>query len=107
MRKKFNDRNKIEDRVRNLIVNRRLLVVLLTIAVLLSSFFVINAKHQNRKVFVELQALKSEQYDMETKWGQLQLEQATWAAHGRVEQIASKDLGMIIPSMNSVSIINP
>ena len=88
-------------------LNRQLPVLLLTIAVLLSSFFVINAKHQNRKAFVELQALKSEQYEMETKWGQLQLEQATWAAHGRVEQIASKDLEMIIPSMNSVSIINP
>jgi len=88
-------------------INSQLTVFFLTIAVLLSSFFVINAKHQNRKAFVELQALKSEQYDMETKWGQLQLEQATWAAHGRVEQIASKDLGMIIPSMDSVSIVKP
>ena len=88
-------------------VNTQLSVLLLTIAVLLSSFFVINAKHQNRKAFVELQALKSEQYQMETKWGQLQLEQATWAAHGRVEQVASKDLGMITPSMNSVSIVKP
>lgn len=87
--------------------NARITVGLLTIAVLLSSFFVINAKHQNRKAFVELQALKSEQYEMETQWGQLQLEQATWATHGRVEQIASKDLGMIIPPMNSVSIIKP
>ena len=80
---------------------------LLVMAVLLSSFLVINAKHQNRKAFVELQALKTQQYQMETKWGQLQLEQATWAAHGRVEKIASKDLGMVIPPMNSVSIIKP
>lgn len=88
-------------------INSQTSLLLLTIAVLLSSFFVINAKHQNRKAFVELQALKSQQYQMETKWGQLQLEQATWAAHGRVEKIASKDLGMVIPSMKSVTIVKP
>jgi len=82
-------------------------VFLLAIAVLLSSLFVVYAKHENRKAFVELQALKTEQYQMETQWGQLQLEQATWATHGRVESIATKDLGMVIPSMKSVSIIKP
>ena len=88
-------------------VNYKLIIGLLTMMVLMSSFFVIDAKHQSRKAFVELQTLKQEQYQMETKWGQLQLEQATWAAHGRVEKIASKDLGMVIPSMKSVSIIKP
>jgi len=85
----------------------RVSVVILTIAVLLSSFFVIYAKHENRKAFVELQSLKAEQYQMETQWGQLQLEQATWATHGRVEKIARKDLEMVIPPMNSVSIVKP
>ncbi|MEJ2179542.1 MAG: cell division protein FtsL, partial [Gammaproteobacteria bacterium] len=42
-----------------------------------------------------------------TEWGQLQLEQATWAAHGRVEKIASKQLEMVIPPTGSVSIIKP
>lgn len=88
-------------------LNARLTVLILTIAVLLSSFFVIDAKHENRKAFVELQALKMEQYQMETQWGQLQLEQAAWAAHGRVEKIARKELGMMMPSIKSVSIIKP
>jgi len=74
---------------------------------MLSSFFVINAKHENRQAFVELQKLKNQRYQMETEWGQLQLEQATWAAHGRVEQIARSNLEMITPSMESVSIIRP
>ena len=85
----------------------RISVFTLTIAVLLSSFFVIYAKHENRKAFVELQALKSAQYQMETQWGQLQLEQATWATHGRVESIARKDLDMVIPPMSAVSIVKP
>ena len=88
-------------------ISYRVSVVIMTIAVMLSSLSVVYAKHENRKAFVELQALKLEQYQMETKWGQLQLEQATWAAHGRVEKIASKDLGMVIPPMDSVSIIKP
>ena len=88
-------------------VNYKLIIGILTMMVVMSSFFVINAKHQNRKAFVELQTLKQEQYRMETEWGQLQLEQATWATHGRVEKIASKDLGMVIPPMDSVAIIKP
>lgn len=88
-------------------MDARVSLLVLTMAVLLSSFLVINAKHQNRKAFVELQSLKSQQYQMETEWGQLQLEQAAWAAHGRVEKIASKELEMVLPPMDSVSIIKP
>ena len=87
--------------------SKQITIFLLAICVVLSSFFVINAKHQNRQAFVELQKLKNQQYQMETEWGQLQLEQAAWAAHGRVEKIASGSLEMIIPSMESVSIIRP
>ena len=83
------------------------LVTLLIIGVMISSLQVINAKHQNRQAFIELQSLKKQQDQMETEWGQLQLEQATWAAHGRVEKIASNQLEMVIPPTGSVSIIKP
>ena len=81
--------------------------MMLIIGVMVSSLQVINAKHQNRQAFIELQNLKKQQDEMETEWGQLQLEQATWAAHGRVEKIASKQLEMVIPPTGSVSIIKP
>jgi len=81
--------------------------MILVIGVMISSLQVINAKHQNRQAFIELQNLKKQQDQMETEWGQLQLEQATWAAHGRVEKIASKQLEMVIPPTGSVSIIKP
>ena len=83
------------------------LVMIMVIGVIISSLQVINAKHQNRQAFIELQSLKKQQDQMETEWGQLQLEQATWAAHGRVEKIASKQLEMVIPTTGSVSIIKP
>ena len=81
--------------------------LLLATSILLSSFFVIYAKHENRQAFVALQELKNEQYKMQTEWGQLQLEQATWATHSRLEKIAESDLGMKIPSLDAISIIKP
>ena len=35
--------------------------------------------------------------DFEVEWGQLQLEQSTWAMHARVEKIAARDLAMRVP----------
>ncbi|MGD8570113.1 MAG: cell division protein FtsL [Gammaproteobacteria bacterium] len=82
-------------------------VIALTLMVLISGLLVINAIHLNRQAFVQMQELQQQQDAMETEWSQLQLEQATWAAHGRVEGIASHKLGMKIPSMDSVLIIEP
>lgn len=83
------------------------LMSLLLLVVMVSAFQVIYAKHQNRQAFIELQKLKQQQDQMETEWGQLQLEQATWAAHGRVEKIASNQLEMVIPPAGTVSIVKP
>jgi len=86
---------------------RRGLSLLLVVVVTLSAFQVIYAKHLNRQAFIELQKLKQQQDLMETEWGQLQLEQATWAAHGRVEKLANSKLEMMIPPAGTVSIIEP
>ncbi|WP_455221717.1 cell division protein FtsL [Kaarinaea lacus] len=83
------------------------LSLILMLVVMLSAFQVIYTKHLNRQAFTELQKLKQQQDQMETEWGQLQLEQATWAAHGRVEKIASNKLEMMIPPAGTVSIIEP
>ena len=40
--------------------------------------------------------------DLEVEWGQLQLEQSTWAAHARVEKIAREKLGMKAPQPSRV-----
>ena len=56
-------------------VVRRFAVVLLGLAVLASAMAVIYATHENRKYFVELQALENQRDEMEIDWGRLQLEQ--------------------------------
>ena len=69
----------------------------LTVVLVLTALAVISAQHRSRKLFSELEREqeKSRQFDIE--WGQLQLEQSTWAAHGRVEKIARAKLGMGLP----------
>lgn len=84
---------------------RILLVITLALAVLVSAIAVIEAKHESRKRFVVLQVLESERDRMNVEWGQLQLEQGTWATHSRIESIANKQLHMVIPEMGSIVIV--
>ncbi|MEE8379356.1 MAG: cell division protein FtsL [Gammaproteobacteria bacterium] len=87
-------------------MNRQtLLAITLALAVLVSAIAVIEAKHESRKRFVALQDLEMERDRMNVEWGQLQLEQGTWATHSRIESIAYKQLHMVIPEMGSIVII--
>jgi len=81
------------------------LLVVMILAVLVSAVGVIEAKHQGRKRFVALQALEKVRDQMNVEWGQLQLEQGTWATHSRVERIAREKLHMINPDMDEVVIV--
>ena len=73
--------------------------------VMASAIGVIEAKHESRKHFAQLQALEKQRNQMEVEWGQLQLEQGTWSSHGRVERIARKRLNMRVPEAESTVII--
>jgi len=85
----------------------RLIVATLWVAVLASSLGVIYAKQEARNRFNELQKLTKARDDLDIEWGQLQLEQSTWATHGRVEQVARDDLHMTIPQANDLRIVQP
>ncbi len=79
-----------------------LLIMILLIVTFVSATSVVYVKHYNRKLFVELQQLEKQRDDMEVEWGQLQLEQNTWATHARIERIAKEKLQMITPDMSDV-----
>jgi len=81
------------------------LLVVMILAVLASAVSVIEVKHQSRKRFVALQALEKTRDQMNVEWGQLQLEQGTWATHSRVERIAREKLHMVNPEMGAVVIV--
>lgn len=86
---------------------RPLVMAMLAAAVMASAFAVIYAKHLNRKLFVELQALQASRDKMNIEWGQLQLEQGTLATHSRIEEHARARLGMGLPTPEAVVIVRP
>lgn len=87
-------------------MNRRVVwLVGLTLVVMMSAIAVIDAKHESRKRFSQLQVLERERDQMNVEWGQLQLEQGTWATHSRVERIARRRLNMRVPDAESTVII--
>ncbi|MCP3851619.1 MAG: cell division protein FtsL [Gammaproteobacteria bacterium] len=71
--------------------------MILLIITFVSAISVVYVKHYNRKLFVELQQLEKHRDEMEVEWGQLQLEQNTWATHARIERIAIEKLQMVTP----------
>jgi cell division protein FtsL len=85
----------------------RVAVVALGMAVLASALGVVYGKHQARSRFSELQRLTAERDELDIEWGQLQLEQSTWAANGRVEGVARDELHMVIPQANDLRIVQP
>ena len=84
----------------------RLNIVLLAMVVA-CALSVVTSQHKARKLFVELQKQQELGKQLEIEWGQLQLEQSTWAMHARVEKIASSRLMMRVPPGSRVQIVAP
>lgn len=83
------------------------IVVILAITVVVTATGVVYAKYASRRQFVELESLRTKRDAADVEWGKLQLEQSTWATHGRVERIAREKLNMRIPLVEEVKVIRP
>ena len=82
----------------------RLNVLLLCLAIA-CALGVVTSQHKARKLFVELQKEQELARQMEVEWGQLQLEQSTWAMPTRVEKIANQQLQMQLPKADKIQFI--
>ena len=76
----------------------------LAVAAMVCALLLINAQHQARKNFVALESLKKEARTLDEQWGQLRLEQSTWAAPARVERVARTRLGLITPPLDRIRV---
>lgn len=85
----------------------RMVVLALAFAVFVSALGVVFSTHESRKLFVQLQGLQKVRDEMNAQWGRLQLEQSTWATHGRIERIANERLDMVNPPAGAVVIVRP
>lgn len=88
-------------------MRRYVLSLCLILLVFISAVAIVLTRHQSRKLFVQLQALEKQRDAMDEEWGQLQLEQATWGTHVRIEELARRKLGMTAPPAEAVIVIAP
>jgi len=71
------------------------------------AFSVIQTSHACRQLYAQLQILEAAQWYMQEDFGRLLLEQSTWASHYRVEQVATRDLGMRPPTIADLRVFAP
>jgi len=72
--------------------------IALCATLLLCALALVTSQHRARKLFSELTQEEGVTKQLDVEWGQLQLEQSTWALHARIEKIASGRLQMRVPS---------
>ncbi len=67
----------------------------------------VTSQHKARKLFAELEREQEQAKQLDVEWGQLQLEQSTWAMHARVEKIARDRLHMSVPGATRTQVVVP
>lgn len=85
----------------------RVLFFGLITAVMASAVAAVYAKHENRKLFMELQTLTSERDTLDMDWSRLQIEQSTWSTNARVEQLARGEMHMHSPRGDELRVVAP
>jgi cell division protein FtsL len=89
-------------------MNARLPVaIVLGVVLFLSALATVYVQHYRRMQFVELRVLERERDAMEVEWGQLKLEQSTWATHERIERLALEELDLHMPPVSDIVLLSP
>jgi cell division protein FtsL len=82
-----------------------LLLMIFAVVCVISAIALVYAKHESRKLFVELEQLTTERDELNIEWGQLQIEQSTWATHARIERVALEELALVRPKSTEIYLI--
>lgn len=82
-----------------------LLVFVFAVVCVLGGMALVYTKHEARKLFVELEGLTHERDELNIEWGQLQIEQSTWATHARIENVAADELSLTRPKVTDIYVI--
>jgi len=80
---------------------------LLLLAVLTAcALALVTSQHQARKLFSQIEQEQERTRSFEVEYGQLQLEQSTWALHARVQKLAAQALGMRRPEAARIHVVS-
>ncbi len=82
-----------------------LLLMIFAVVCVISAIALVYTKHESRKLFVELEQLTNERDELNIEWGQLQIEQSTWATHARIERVALEELALVRPKSTEIYLI--
>jgi cell division protein FtsL len=74
-------------------------------ATIVSAIAVVWTRHQSRVLFVQLTQLQGQRDALNIEYGQLELEQATWAEPRRIDNEARTKLGMLTPRPQDVQLV--
>lgn len=79
--------------------------LLLLAALVACALSLVTSRHQARQLFVELERGQALARGYDVEYGQLQLEQSTWAMPARIEKIAREQLQMQLPPPGRVHVL--
>ena len=82
-----------------------ILTFVFVIVCVISALAIVYTKHEARKLFIEHEQLMSQRDDLNTEYGQLQIEQSTWATHARIERVAVEELALVRPRPTEIFVI--
>lgn len=82
-----------------------LLTTVFAVVCVMAAIAIVYTKHESRKLFVELEGLTAERDELNIEWGQLQIEQSTWANHARIERVAAEELSLARPASTEINVI--
>jgi cell division protein FtsL len=82
-----------------------LLTSVFAVVCVMAAIAIVYTKHESRKLFVELEGLTAERDKLNIEWGQLQIEQSTWANHARIERVAAEELSLARPASTEINVI--
>ena len=82
-------------------INLVLLAVLVVCALSL-----VTSRHQARKLFIDLEREVAQTRAYDVEYGQLQIEQSTWAMPARVEKVAREQLRMQLPTPDRIEMLD-
>jgi len=80
--------------------------IFLTLILIVCALSVVTSQHKARKLFMDLEKQQERTRQLAVEWGQLQLEQSTWAMRARVEKIATKQLLMRVPDISQIQVVS-
>ncbi len=72
---------------------------------LTSAFSIIYSKDLERRLFIQYQEVQQQRESSLVEWNKLLLEQSTWSAQLRIQNIANNELGMVTPRSNDITMV--